>query len=210
MNEELNNVFEWLCVDKLKLNIDKTKFMITGNRRIQDVQLALYINDVEIERVRETKYLGIMIDERLSFSRNCDVMSKKVAKKIGFMKRSCKFLRREYAITVYRTIVEPHFVYCASIIFLCTMTDFNNLQKLQNRAMRFILRRPRDERTKDMLDELNWLSVYQSSLYYTLILIFKMKRGLLPPYLSENLRLVSEVHDRNTRNRNDFRLPSYT
>lgn len=210
MNNELSNVYDWLCGNKLKLNIMKTKYMIIGNKNTSGLHGSIYINNEQIERVSEVKYLGIVIDEKLNFSRNCEYIEKKVAKKIGFMKRSCKFLMREYKVTVYRTIVEPHFTYCASIIFLCTITDMNNLQKLQNRAMRFILRRSWDARTKDMLEELKWLSVYQSSLYYTLILVFKMRNNLLPSYLSNNLRLVSEVHSRNTRNRNDYRLPNYT
>lgn len=126
------------------------------------------------------------------------------------MQRSCKFLRREYKVTVYRTIIEPHFTYCASIIFLCTLTDTNKLQTLQNRAMKSILKKPRDTRTKELLDELNWLSVYQSCVYFTLILIFKIKHNLLPPYLATNLKLRSEMHGRDLRNKNDFNLPKYS
>lgn len=210
MNDELDNLYDWLCVNKLKLNVAKTKYMIIGNKKTKDMQNTLFINNSPIERVTEMKYLGIQIDEKLNFSKNCEHMEKKVAKKIGFMQRSCKYVKRQYKITVYRTIVEPHFTYCASIVFLCTATDLGKLQKLQNRAMRFILKKPRDTRIKDMLKELKWLSVYQACLYYTLILIFKIKNHLLPSYLSANLKLNSEYHSRNLRNKNDFRLPNFT
>lgn len=210
VNEELGELYEWLCGNKLKLNISKTKYMIIGNKNTSNLRDKLYINNIEIERVKEMKYLGLILDEKLNFSSNCDYMEKKVSKKIGFMKRSCTFVKRQYKIIVYSTIIEPQFTYCASIIFLCTVTDLKRLQTLQNKAMRFILKKRLDTRIIDMLNELNWLSVYQACIYYTLILIFKMKNDMLPPYLSANLKRNSEFHDRNLRNKDDFKLPRYT
>lgn len=129
---------------------------------------------------------------------------------------SVQFVAAQYARsltsiqTVYRTIIEPHFTYCASIIYLCSITDKERLQKLQNRAMRCILRKSRDTPIKRMLDELKWLSVTQACEYYTLILIFKMKCNLLPRYLSINLDYNYELHNRNLRNKGDLKLPQLT
>lgn len=183
--------------------------MIITNRNLNDNDLIkLSINNVEIEKVNVIKYLGVQIDDKLKFTKHIDYIEKKVAQKIGFMYRTCKYVKRNYKITVYRTIVEPHFTYCASIIYLCNIIDKERLQKLQNRAMRCILSKPRDTPIKNMLDELKWLSIKQACEYHALILIFKMKNNLLPKYLSSNLNYVHETHNINLRNKGNFRLPN--
>lgn len=208
VNEDLENLYKWLCSNKLKTNINKTKYMvITNGQFIENNHPRLSINNEELERVSSIKYLGVQIDDKLRFSEHVNYIEKKIAKKVGFMYRTCSRLRRDYKVTVYRTIVEPHFIYCASLLYLCTIADKEKLQKLQNRAMRCILRRPRDYSVKRMLDELGWLSVKQAIEYYSLILIFKIKRNLLPTYLSVNLRCNRDVHGRELRNKDDFRLP---
>lgn len=81
MNTEMGSLYEWLCGNKLKLNTIKTKYMIIGNKNTQNLQNKIYINGTEIERVTEIKYLGIMIDEKLQFSKHCESMEKKISKK---------------------------------------------------------------------------------------------------------------------------------
>lgn len=79
---------------------------------------------------------------------------------------------------------------------------------MQNRAMRCIRKKSLETRINDMLDELNW----HAYMYYdtdTCNTIFKIKKNLLPRYLSCNLRLNSEIHNRYSRNKNGFRLPNY-
>lgn len=73
--------------------------------------------------------------------------------------------------------------------------------------MRIILNCEFKTPKKDMLDSLGWLSVSQGIRLNALLLIFKIKNHLAPCYLTENVKFVNEIHDRNLRNRNDFRLP---
>jgi hypothetical protein len=61
-----------------------------------------------------------------------------------------------------------------------------------------------------MLNELKWLNVNQKTTLNTLILVFKMKTGCLPDYLSRNIRTIAQTHGHETRGRNDLRLPNYT
>lgn len=126
------------------------------------------------------------------------------------MSRVCQNLDKWTKLTVYRTIIAPHFDYCSSMLFLCDVEDIQKLQILQNRAMRFILFRRRDTPILSMLSDLNWLSVKQRIILNTMILIYKMKNGLVPGYLSANIILVEDVHQRTTRGNENFRLPKYT
>lgn len=83
--EDLSRINSWLNVDKLKLNIDKTKYMVINNGKNSDLNNACVIIDgKEIERVMEFKYLGVIIDNHLKMKSHVDYISKKIAKKNRF------------------------------------------------------------------------------------------------------------------------------
>lgn len=80
------------------------------------------------------------------------------------------------------------------------------LQKLQNKGMRCILRCQRLTPIHYMLNNLQWLSVNQRLTMNVLMFVFKMRIGLLPKYLQDQLVYVSDVQPYNLRNSGDFRL----
>jgi hypothetical protein len=75
----------------------------------------------------------------------------------------------------------------------------SHTETLQNKIIELIIG------VKDMLHSLNWLSVKQRVYFNTFVLIFKMKNGMLPDYLSDKLH----THH-NTRSDNSIELPNYT
>lgn len=87
--------------------------------------------------------------------------------------------------------------------------QMNRLQKIQNRAMRIILRLSKYTSVKLMLDTLQWQSVRQRLTYNSLIMIHKINNDMMPQYLKQNLQKVNETNSYNTRNKNNFRLPMY-
>lgn len=203
MNEDLIRVQKWLNVNKLKLNTEKTKCMVLHCKQIEDIQ----INNIAIERVKSIKYLGFIIAENLKMAEHVDYIAKKVAKKIGFLERISHKLDMEGRLTLYKSIISPHFDYCASILYLCNFNEFDKLQKLQNRALRIILRCRKRKSVKSMLNELNLLSVKQRTVMLTMTFIFKIKNKLLPDYLQDFISYVGQHPRYHLRNINDFRLP---
>jgi hypothetical protein len=111
---------------------------------------------------------------------------------------------------LYKSIVAPHFDYCSSILFLANEGHFQEMQRVQNKMMRIILRCSREPRIIDMLLALYWMTIKQRVCYNTLVMIFKIDRGELPEYLSINLIRVRDSHARTTRSGNDFVLPRFT
>lgn len=104
-------------------------------------------------------------------------------------------------------MIAPHFDYCASILYLSSEGDFEQLQKQQNRAMRIILKCEQSTSIKDMLNALSFLNVKQRVKFLTLTFIHKIKQQKLPRYLSSKVQYVRESQHYNLRNNNDFRLP---
>lgn len=207
MNCELDTFNQWLSVNKLKLNAEKTKYILLCHKDVEEVN-ELRIGNVVIERTREIKYLGCIIDEKLTFNGNCDYACKKLAKKVNFFSRISNRLDKETRILVYNTIIAPHISYCSTILFLSNKTQIERIQKLQNRCMKIILRKKWRTHSRTMLDELNWLSVKQQIHRDVLVFIYKVRNNMLPSYLS-NCFQSNEGRAYILRNQGDLRLPLY-
>ena len=65
LNKEPSNIFVWFAITKLSLMLGKTNYMLFRSRP-PDVKLHLKINNDEIPKVTATKFLGIIIDDRLT------------------------------------------------------------------------------------------------------------------------------------------------
>jgi hypothetical protein len=127
MNDDLVSLFQWLALNKLKLNVQKTKYMVIAFKKNVPVDLLkVKIGDNDLECVRHMKYLGVVIDDKLKFNKNMEMLQKIISKKINFIRSK---LRKT---TLYKAIILPHLDYCSSILFLANNSELSYLQKLEN------------------------------------------------------------------------------
>ena len=100
LNEDLVKIQEWLCYNKLSLNILKTHHMIftPRNKIVNDVHVV--INNEKIERVYTTKFLGVQIDAQLNWKRHIGYTCKKLSKCIGILAKSRKVLYKSCLINL--------------------------------------------------------------------------------------------------------------
>jgi len=211
LNCDLQNITQWLKINKLKLNTDKTKAMIiskssvTRNKVYNEIQNnGVFIEGENIEFVDEFKYLGVVLDQYLSFDNHVNYIGKKIAKKIGVLGRISDFVSPVTRANLYKIIIAPHFEYCSTIMWNMSKKNVNFLQKLQNKAMRIVLRCHKRTHVVDMLNTVCWMSIKQRIFFNTMLLIFKMKQKLVPEYLYKKILLNSDIHDHNTRNSGDI------
>ena len=101
-------LFQWLDKHKLNLNVVKTEFMILGtNSRLRDLDsdpasapYILSVGNIEIIRVKSTKYLGLIADDTLSWSDHIDHISMKIKHSTGVLKRTRSYLPKSSLITL--------------------------------------------------------------------------------------------------------------
>jgi hypothetical protein len=130
-------------------------------------------------------------------------------KKLGLLRRINDKLDKNSKIIYYKSIFLPHLDYCSSILFLLNKGQISELQKIQNKFLRLILRAKRDKHVEDMLDELIFLSVDEKIKLNVLTFIFKMEHELAPDYLNEKIIKVNELLNYNTRSGNLVALPKF-
>ena len=121
----------------------------------------------------------------------------KPTKNINFFSRVSVHLTQWSKITVYNTLIMPHLLFSASILYLANKNEINGLQILQNRVMRIILKEKRDTSIGSMLERLKWLPTEKFLKSQVRILIYKIKNG--PNYFSDKLVTGEAIHSYPTR-----------
>ena len=83
-NEEMDKVVDWLQINRLSLNLNKTHFILFRRKGVRiSLSTDLIINNIQIDMIQRTKFLGVIIDENLSFQRHINYINGKVACGIG-------------------------------------------------------------------------------------------------------------------------------
>ena len=139
LNSELSKIVIWLNANKLSLNVAKTHYMIfQPKKRHLDIDVPIYINRSKISKVEYCKFLGVLIDDKLSWSNHIAHVKLKLSKVVGIMYRSRKNLNHEHLCILYKSLFEPYISYCNIIWSSATKTNLDPLIKLQKRAIRCI------------------------------------------------------------------------
>ena len=136
INQELNHVYEWLCINKLSLNIKKTKHIMfhSPKKKIQELQPKLVINDINIEQVKDFNFLGITIEEHLNWKLHIDKISKKISRAIGIMNKLKQQLPTFTLKILYDSLIQCHINYG----ILSWGFNTTNIFKLQKKSIRVI------------------------------------------------------------------------
>ena len=88
--DEVTRFTEWCDRNYLELNVKKTKEMVVDFRTSDIVHTPLFINNELVDKVTEYKYLGTIIDHRLTFNKNVDSVYKKAKSRLYFVRQLCK------------------------------------------------------------------------------------------------------------------------
>ena len=99
----------------LSLNVGKTKFLLfhkSGKKyRIPSHLSTLKINNHDIERVNTMKFLGVLLDDNLSWKEHIKYLENKIAKNIGLMFTAKPFLDKESLLALYYSYIHSYLNY---------------------------------------------------------------------------------------------------
>ena len=88
INTELGKLHEWFNANRLSLNVKKTKFMFIepNSKNRTTVHPCINISNTEIGRVKQFKFLGIILNEKLNWKTHIELIRKKIARNTGVIK----------------------------------------------------------------------------------------------------------------------------
>ena len=95
----------------------------------------MLINDKEVERVGSIRFLGVLLDEHLSWKEHTRYTENKIAKNISLLYRAKLFLGKHFLLAVYYSYIHTHLNY-ANLSW--ASTNRTNLKKLLSQQKNII------------------------------------------------------------------------
>ena len=183
INKELFKINEWLEINKLSLNIDKTKYNIMlfhmHNKKVNTLTPKI-INTI-IEKVEEFNFLGLTLDTHVNWKKHTEKVSNKCSRIIGILYRLKHTLPQRIKLMMYNSLLLPHINYCLTTWgYQCHI-----LQKLQKRAIRIITLSKYIDHTAPLFKKLNLLIIKVMLELQELKLYYKFIHNNVPPYIQQ-------------------------
>ena len=196
INEELEKINCWLKVNKLSLNIDKTKFVVFYPHQKRVIKPDLFIDGIKIDCISSFNFLGITINDKMSWKNHIDIICGKISRAIGTLNRLKHFLPLHAKLCIYNSLILPHINY--GILLWGHTCD--RILKLQKKAMRIIKLCKYNAHTDPLFKSLNLLKVQDIFKVFQMKFYHKYTNGKLPNYFDDMpLSLNNERYEYNTR-----------
>ena len=212
LNADMVILEKWLDANRLSPNLVKTEYMIiasTPKLKSLDYSPLIKLAGKPLKRVEKSDYLGLIIDENLSWEEYVLTLIKKISSAVAAIK-NVNFLPRKTLVTLYQSLVESRLRYCNTVWGNCGLTLKNKLQTLQNRASRVVTRTKYGSvEPNELLMNLRWLNVQQLIDLDTAVMVHKSIHKNAPPYLSDLFQKPNVIHSRNTRSAKISLFPAH-
>ena len=152
-NQELAKFYDWAVANKVSINfdIDKTYFMIHTFRNFDLSELRLNIGNYTLPKCAASKFLGVMVDDKLKFKNHIDYISKKISKSIGIIYKLSK-LKMPFKVLkqLYYNLIYSHLSYNVCSYASTYDGHLNKLLLLQKRVIRIINNAPFQAHTEPL------------------------------------------------------------
>ena len=142
ITSDLTRLVTYFNSNSLQLNLSKTNYMIispksTPNNRNNHTDHAntIKINNTDVQRVNETKFLGLNIDDKLSFRTHIRQTENKTSKGLYALRTAKHFLPKKHLTLIYHALIAPHLTYGVNFWHTTTKNHLHKLTILQKKAI---------------------------------------------------------------------------
>ena len=206
VNKELSHIPDWLNANKLSLNIKKSNFVIFHPHQKKlnyKVNLTFFDNNsnsfISLEQKEYVKYLGVLLDNNLTWKHHTSNIASKISKTIGIIARLRHFVPIQTLITIYRSLILPHLSYGITIWGQAAKKYINKLVVLQKRAVRLMYFGQYSSHAIPFFISANILPF--DMLYFKSVcnLMYDVTNDWTPPNISNLFITSDKVHKHQTR-----------
>lgn len=204
--QQLNN---WFIANKLSVSVDKTCYSTFGYISDNiDMQYVLKLHDQPIVRVEQCKYLGIIIDNKLTWKPHIDYVHSKLLKFTSIFYKLRWKLSSAVLRILYFAFVYPHLLYGVEVYGNCYRSHIDKLIILNNKLLRIIQNKPMKTHVSQLYRNFDTLPLPELHQFQLLCLVHKYLHcsNKLPAVFSNYFTLNQDVHDYNTRSTGNLHL----
>ena len=184
MNKELSYLFEWLCANRLSLNVGKTDFILFRRHKFINEKFTLTINQTTIRESTKIKYLGVYLDKNLSWDFHITELCKKLSCAVGMLYKMKNLCSTSTLKSIYYSLFHSHLSYGISVWGLAKKTLTQKVIILQKRAVRVVAKEDFLAHTDAIFNKLNILKCADQYLVNLASLMWDYDHGEIPKSLN--------------------------
>ena len=186
----------WVYSNGLALNLKKTCYMIFSKRRLDTSSLQITIDGQIIARKNEARFLGVIVDEKLTWSSHIKAIKSKMSRFIGVIYKIKSQIPLQARIQIFQSFIQSHLNFCSLVWGFASKSHIETVFSKQKQGIRCIMNgfvnfryndgNPPDH-TKHAFKEFGILTVHGVIVQNALILMHKHKnfKSLLPQSINE-------------------------
>ena len=204
ISDEISKITTWLHSNKLKLNASKSKFLIFFKHPKIIPKLNIWANGNQIDEVQEFNFLGITIDQNITWTPHIRKISIKISRVIGVLRKLKHIFPQHILRLIYNSLIHPHLIYGLNLWGF----KHKRITILQKKAIRILAFRPYISHSTSAFKELKipmLKDLYTIQLYK---IYYKNIHNILPVYFQRFLPNYNNgsAHNHNLRHQ-ALRLP---
>jgi len=202
-------VSNWFKTNKLSVNASKTNFMILGtphmtNKHDYHDSLQIILDGTKLDRVTNTKFLGIVIDENITWKHHIDATSKTISRNIGVINKLKHYIPERILHSLYCSLVMPYINYGILVWGNACKTYVDKIFKIQKWAMRVISNSHYRSHSDPIFKRLNITNIFDTFELEVGVFMYKFENGELPSSFNNFFKKRSDIHDYQTRQKDDY------
>jgi hypothetical protein len=210
INSNLRDISKWLNSNKISINTNKTKYTVFSYRCNYQLN-NIVMNGHNIGFTNEIKFLGLTVDNNVTFGSHVNKIITSVCRIVGTMARIRNVVPSSVLLKIYNSFIHSNISYAIELWYNCAKYLSNTVLSKQKRAVRIISGSHYIAHTSPLFKEYKILTVdkvfkYKIGLYFYKTLNIENYDPVLFSYINDN----TNVHQHVTRNRYDITLPLFS
>ena len=170
VNNELVNIKDWFTANKLSLNVEKTKYSFFHKpSKKDDIPLRLpklIINNYEITIEESIKFLGVLLDQHLTWKEHIKLTENKIVKNIGIRYKAKPYLDKRALLCLCYSYIHSYLNYANAVSCSTNRTYLKKLQSQQKQAIRIIFHENKFAHTREHFKKIYIYIIYLSIKYF--------------------------------------------
>ena len=181
----IQKVLYWFANAGQQFNENKTEAILISSVKNAPSISSIKVGNVEVKLSNSLKCLGITVDKHLDMDKQVKTVAKNCFYYLRKLHSLQNFVDFETRIVLVRCLIMSRLDYCNSILNGLGMKKLSILQRVQNRACRFVYRLHPWCSVSIHTHDLHWLSIYMRIRFKILLFVYKsfFRKDLIPDYL---------------------------
>ena len=200
MNYDLRGITDWLNGNKISLNASKTEFVIFRKPgQSLHLEFKIKLNGKRLYPSNYIKYLGILIDENLSWKPHTLELTKKLSRANSMLSKIRYYVDKSTLRTIYYSIFFSHLHYCCQVWGQHGNSYINKLQSLQRSSLRIMNFLPFRSNVDNLYKDMNILNFIDMIKIHNITFVHNSLISNLPSAISNFFQQCRDMYQYDLR-----------